>query len=310
MSKAAKKFILQLVGGVILLIVGAVISYFIFRPSPVPFAFCHPLLGNAPLQIRCDNQSNYHKHIVWDFGEPGAQQIRDQEIVSYTYRTPDQYTVTLTAYGNGSQTWRQSILVKEEAGLSSPIDLSVIGTLKENRIVETRTFAISNTKDNHPSVFSDHSQVFAETFRPDDGYKVIEASFVPRSSNNANDIRSQIAPDGGSVTFSYRLTSGPAVDRWRGWLRGDLIVRQERSTAAQDVELGAQTISAYGSYPLRVSVAEEELQYIKIIRADGQIVASGSPGEALVSTDPDLVFYVEESIGQLILKVERRSSAE
>jgi hypothetical protein len=51
-----KEHLGKLIVGIILLFVGAGVSYYIFRPSPLAFARCEPLRGDAPLRVSCDNE--------------------------------------------------------------------------------------------------------------------------------------------------------------------------------------------------------------------------------------------------------------
>lgn len=148
-----KEYIGELIVGIILLFVGAGISYFIFRPSPIAFAHCEPLRGDAPLSVSCSNDSNYYRHVIWDFGEQGSPQIRDKDGVDHQYRSGGQYKITLTAHGQGTpDRWEQLIDVLVPTTLSSPIAVNVIARTKENRVVTSKVFQVSQTKDDHPSV--------------------------------------------------------------------------------------------------------------------------------------------------------------
>lgn len=98
---------------------------------------------------------------------------------------------------------------------------------KEAPKTSSRTYRIDKTKDNHPNLFP-NSEEYMETFEADPGYKIINVKWNPASVNNADNIKHNISADRRSVTFSYKLTSGPSVDRWRGWIRGDIILDQEK----------------------------------------------------------------------------------
>jgi hypothetical protein len=154
--------------------------------------------------------------------------------------------------------------------LSSPIGVSVIARTKENRVVESKVFQISQTKDDHPSALSDHSRTYTETFSADPGFRVVDATFRSSSAARAGDIKQNISPDGSKITFSYRLTSGPAVDRYRGWLRGDLVMKQEQLTPANSVTLGSEiNITRFGTYALPVNLTLDSVQNVSILGEGG-----------------------------------------
>lgn len=304
-----KEHLGKLIVGIILLLVGAGVSYYIFRPSPLAFARCEPLRGDAPLRVSCDNESNYHRHVVWDFGEQASPQIKDRDRVEYQYRRKGQYKITLTAHGQGTPgRWEQLIDVLVPSAISSPISVSVMARTKENRVVESKVFQISQTKDDHPSALSDHSRTYTETFSADPGFRIVGATFRSSSAARAGDIKESISPDGSNITLSYRLTSGPAVDRYRGWLRGDLIMKQEQLAPANGVTLGAEiSITRFGTYALPVSVTLDSVQNVSILSKGGQTLAFGEPHGVLVSQTHGLVFSLVENGGQLFLKVDPRN---
>jgi len=91
-----------------------------------------------------------------------------------------------------------------------------------------RTFFVSETKDDHPVTFAPHSRSYQKSFQAEPGYKIAGCSWSGSSENNQSDVVCNVAPGGGSATFAFRLTSGPAVDRWRGWMAGTLTLAQER----------------------------------------------------------------------------------
>lgn len=296
----------ELIVGIILLFVGAGISYYIFRPPPLAYARCEPLRGDAPLRVSCDNESSYHRHVIWDFGEPDSRQIKDRDKVEYEYRRGGQYKVMLTAHGQGTPgRWEQLIDVMVPTALREPIGVSVMARTKENRVVESKVFEISQTKDDHPLPLSDHSRTYTETFLAGPDFRIVEATFRPSSAARAGDIKHNISPDGSKITFSYRLTSGPAVDRYRGWLHGDLVVKQEQLTPASSVTLASEmNITNFGTYPLQVSLTLDSVQNVSIVGEGGQTLAFGEPNGVLVSQAHGLVFLLVENGGQLFIKVE------
>lgn len=304
-----KKVISEIGVGVVLLLAGAVVSYFIFRPSPLAFGRCEPISGSAPLSVACYNQSNYYKNIIWDFGEEGSRKIKDKDTVQYTYSSPGSYTVALYAHGQGaSEPWKQLISVKEVLALPSPIDVSIVGMTKDNVVVRNRNIQIDNTKDDHPSTFSDHTRDYSQIVNAEPGYKITGATFTEHSAARATHINNQIQNNGKALKFSYSLTSGPAVDRYRGWLRGTLTVEETRIEPGSAIILARDiNIQEPGSYTLGESVPLDSVRQVIVNSPNGDTLASGNAREAIVLTEKQVAMFLIEENGKLLLRVEDRS---
>ncbi|WP_063800439.1 S1 family peptidase [Bradyrhizobium lablabi] len=91
-----------------------------------------------------------------------------------------------------------------------------------------RSYTVSETKDDHPVALASHSRNYQSRFLAEPGYKIVACTPKAESANHANDITCNIDSGGGSAVFAYRLESGPAIDRWRGWWAGYVTLRQER----------------------------------------------------------------------------------
>ncbi|MFB6452073.1 S1C family serine protease [Bradyrhizobium tunisiense] len=94
-----------------------------------------------------------------------------------------------------------------------------------------RNYTVSETKDDHPVALASHSRNYQSRFQAEPGYKIVSCTPKAESANNAHDISCNIESGGGSAVFAYRLESGPAIDRWRGWWAGYVSLRQERIAA-------------------------------------------------------------------------------
>jgi hypothetical protein len=91
-----------------------------------------------------------------------------------------------------------------------------------------RSHTVAQIKDDHPSLTSRHSRGYQEKFTAEDGYRISECKSQASSANNADGIACEISRDGSSAMFRYRLASGPAFDRYRGWLFTTVTLRQRR----------------------------------------------------------------------------------
>lgn len=94
-----------------------------------------------------------------------------------------------------------------------------------------RSYTVSETKDDHPVALAPHSKDYQSRFQAEPGYKIVACTPKAESANNAHDITCNIDSGGRSAVFAYRLESGPAYDRWRGWWAGYVTLRQERMAA-------------------------------------------------------------------------------
>ena len=305
-----KKIISEIGVGAILLLVGATISYYVFRPSPLPFARCEPIKGSAPLTVECYNQSNYYTNIIWNFGEAETRKVKDKETVQHTYPSPGNYTISLLAHGQGSsEPWTQTIKVQDVLTLSSSFDVTVIAKTKGDSVVRNRTIQISNTKNDHPNTFSDDARSYTQEINAEPGYRITNASFTEDSAARATSINREIQNDGDSLTFSYSLTSGPAVDRYRGWLHGTLTLEETREAPGSKVVLADDLkITEPGSYTLGESIAMDSIEKVIIENSIGEAIASSNANEVIVLTDKKVALFLVEENGKLFLKVEKRDS--
>lgn len=85
------------------------------------------------------------------------------------------------------------------------------------------------------TVQSDHaaatptSRTYSKAFEVHPGYLIVDCAFESISDNNADAIECRIDGSGRQGSLSYELTSGPLFDRWRGWLKGDVVLRMVKA---------------------------------------------------------------------------------
>lgn len=90
----------------------------------------------------------------------------------------------------------------------------------------SRSFVVSETKDDHPVLVRPHSRPYRRHFQAESGYRITACAFSALSANHTQNIACSVAPDGRSAVLTFRLESGPAFDRWRGWLHGQVNLAQ------------------------------------------------------------------------------------
>lgn len=89
----------------------------------------------------------------------------------------------------------------------------------------TTVVLLSETLDAHSSLFNTTTRTYERRFPAQQGFKIVEAKFIEKSAARVGNFQVQTTDREAIVRF--QLTSGPSVDRYRGWLHGDLILNQE-----------------------------------------------------------------------------------
>jgi|GEM_PF-5293506 len=90
----------------------------------------------------------------------------------------------------------------------------------------SKTKPIDETLDEH-----DLTQITRRQYNvqspADPGCIIVSANLMRRSDTRVSDVSIEVSADGSAVKLSYELSSGPAYDRWRGWLHADLTMEQQ-----------------------------------------------------------------------------------
>jgi serine protease Do len=93
---------------------------------------------------------------------------------------------------------------------------------------EVRSFSISNTLEDHQ--LGNTRRAFIEEIPAPRGMRFLSVLSVSNQSLNhspSNGAEVAISGDGASLRISYELESGPAWDRWRGWIDAIIVARLE-----------------------------------------------------------------------------------
>lgn len=91
-----------------------------------------------------------------------------------------------------------------------------------------RAFSVSETKDDHPKLLEPDTRSYSQTFSAEPGYLIDSCTWHGISENHHSDVVCNVAPGGRTATLTYKLTSGPPFDRWRGWLSGSITLSQRK----------------------------------------------------------------------------------
>ena len=88
--------------------------------------------------------------------------------------------------------------------------------------------AISQTLESHQEVFGKTTRKYELSFPARQGFRIVEAKFMESNATRVSDFSVEIEDEGQRAVVRFKLTSGPAVDRFRGWLHGNLVLTQEQ----------------------------------------------------------------------------------
>lgn len=156
---------------------------------------------------------------------PLAQQIRDLPQSTRCWELASAWTAVTDAFSTVSTFASTRLICKSAAG--GGVTCSSAPEAPKGPLEFSRSYTVTQVKDNHPGLAPDHES-FEEKFAAEPGYKIAKCDWNSSSANQATGIACNVDQDGASATFRYRLSSGPAFDRYRGWLYATVTVRQQR----------------------------------------------------------------------------------
>lgn len=84
---------------------------------------------------------------------------------------------------------------------------------------QNRTFPFSRTLDDHG--FDVTTKDFSDKIPAPEGFlfkKVMKVDYESLNHSPSNGLKVSVVSDGSALTVNYTLQSGPAYDRWRGWV--------------------------------------------------------------------------------------------
>lgn len=95
------------------------------------------------------------------------------------------------------------------------------------------SYSVNTTKETEFSGLQDltrpESTEFYTTGRLEaaKGYRIVDHEYVEHSATKVTERQVTVSPDGSYLEMTYKLTSGPGYDRWRGWLAATIITIQK-----------------------------------------------------------------------------------
>lgn len=155
-------------------------------------------------------------------------------------------------------------------------------TAPNTSVVERRE-SIAQSQAEHGVLPTDRSYTRV-VYRLAPAERFLDAHFEPRSAAHASAVRIALDPGGSTVTARFSLRSGPFVDRYRGWVNGDAVVRVEASVPGTETDLPEADLPVPGrvTLPLPADLAAAAITRLRVLRPDAGTRAEGLPGAPIV----------------------------
>ena len=90
-----------------------------------------------------------------------------------------------------------------------------------------RSFRINETNSDHKS-FETNTKQYSKVFDADVGYTISSYEWKPTSATRESDLTFNLVGGGSQIRVDFKLKCGPKTDKYRGWLRGNLVTTQQR----------------------------------------------------------------------------------
>lgn len=294
---------------------GAVLLAFLlqskcFTPAPVAVLDCKPREAHAPALITCVNESRHARTAVWvhEEGRKVAEDHQHHSAVLLMYEAPGTKTIELWVSGTTVVETSQKInILPPLEQLPEPLNLSVTARTKGTSVVVNREEQVRAHKSDHPSYRGKNSRDYSRTFRASLNARIVGHSWKETDAANAGPLSFEIREDGRLGVASFRLTSGPKYDRWDGWLRGVLTIRESKEVPGGVVSLvsGLQ-VERVGLYLLEGAPDLQELERWTVHLVNDEAPYTGASDSQIAPATSAVLLSLEPRNQELFLRVERR----
>jgi hypothetical protein len=157
--------------------------------------------------------------------------------------------------------------------------LSISLITAEQRTSIAKSFEIDETNSTH-EVTGTNVKRYERRFGADPGYAITKVTIDKKSATRVEDLTSNIDHGGASVAITFGLEAGPAVDRYRGWLKATVNTTQERVIPAQTIEVVRGWPAKKGQQYQRAG-AVAATSMVELRDDKGTLVATGALGRPL-----------------------------
>lgn len=151
----------------------------------------------------------------------------------------------------------------------NPLYVQIVG-VKETRTESiSKTYHIDKTNSDHDKNTEETTRHYKAEFPASHGF-TIDSYQIEKKSNTRDDIyRQTILDDGKKLSISYSLRAGPKVDKYRGWLKADVITQQSRIIPQKKQALGNPFNAVQKGESDIISFDIENFDKIELRREDG-----------------------------------------
>jgi PKD repeat protein len=250
--------------------------------TPIPSAdfSCTAFEGTAPLPITCTAECDNASVIRWDFGD--GTTFGEGEVAEHTFEKEGEYSVVLTAISGEKEARHERQISVSPGDVWKPFELTLTGLTRGDRVREQQSITIDERKSDHPKPFHSDTGTYEERFDAIVDFRIVEASFNPEEANHAGPVTWEIVDEGLAIVLRFELTSGPRWDRWDGWLRGVLLISQERDLDPEEIVLANRlTISRESHLSLVSDASLDRFETLFAKNEAGDVIGSARPGEVL-----------------------------
>ena len=132
------------------------------------------------------------------------------------------------------------------------------------------------------------------------------AEFLQRSVHEVHDLQVIVAENQRSAVMTFRLKSGAKVDRFRGWLRGKVVLTQEQIIESRSEPLPVVLdFTRFGRYELTTIEAlnSSQIDDVTVKDREGKLLAHGNFGDILLSSDNRFELRLLADEGKLYLEL-------
>jgi len=245
-------------------------------------------------------------------GEAFAAQSPDHLRVSLCQRfrldDPGIYTLLIKVMARGSDSVDRAQLqfqVRQAPLPLPPVPEPPVATrLKAALLLPARTQTVDRVVPVSESL-SEHgllptSRSYSRVvYRLSGNEEYLGSSFQANSASNASGTRVAHQRSSNGVTMAFTLRSGPFIDRWRGWLSGNVIIKLRRQEPAQTLDLADADLRLEGqtSLPLPANLSQEQLtgSKLRLTRSETSTVVEVEPGSSVTLDNLDITPRVDGS---------------
>jgi hypothetical protein len=181
-------------------------------------------------------------------------------------------------------------------------------------VTQDKRFPVAELLNEHGLLPTDRDYSFV-VYRLAPGEQHVSAVFQAASASNASNTRVAYQPNTRAVTMSFTLRStsftlrsGPFVDRWRGRLSGNVVVKLTREEAGQSLGLPdiALHLPGQSSVPLGKTLSPEALAGARLQLTRSETGSTAETGLGVPLNLDDLEISTRIDDGNLIVDAKPR----